>query len=197
MTKNKNKSKFNVFRLGLVLVFLSLVFLTANLLTKVVKNSSSLSKETQKVSESKNVQKQNTDIDLAWEIYMNGKYGFQIETPKLLYKVESQDLGRYLTFIRFEENNFSQEKGVAIGVSKESFEKEIELIKKELEGMGGKLVKEEDLTINGTLAKKFEFQPEKEGEARSFLIINFNNISVSISTVPEQIDRVIESFKLL
>ena len=138
-----------------------------------------------------------TNPNLKWEEYRNEEFRFRVELPKFLYEREFRDKGGYVFFIRFEETKFSLEKGVAIGVSGKTYEEEVEGTKTNLTESGAKLVKEEKITVDDFEGTKLDFEPEGEGEKRSVVIFSKEGYSYSISTVPEQISRVTESFKFL
>lgn len=137
--------------------------------------------------------------NLQWENYVNEELGFKMSIPRLLYKREFSDQGGYKTFIRFEQTNFSLEKGIAVGVSEKTFEEEVESIKEALSGEGAVLKNEEKIIVSDIEGVKLTFVAKEgqEGEPRSIVIFSKEGLTYSISTTPEQIDRVIEGFNFL
>src|SRR3989304_10010751 len=137
--------------------------------------------------------------NLQWEEYFNEELGFKMSIPQFLYKSEFSDQGGYKTFIRFEQTNFSLEKGMAVGVSEKTVEEETETLKENFSGEGAVLQKEEKIEISGVEGIKLTFVPKEgqEGESRSIVIFNRNDLTYSISTTPEQIERVVKGFKFL
>src|SRR3989344_8091138 len=133
--------------------------------------------------------------NLQWEEYFNEELGFKMSIPQFLYKSEFSDRGGYKIFIRFEQTNFSLEKGIAVGISEKIAEEETETLKGNLSDEGAVLQNEEKIEISGIEGTKLTFIPKEgqEGEPRSIVIFDRNGLTYSISTVPEQIDRVTES----
>ncbi len=137
--------------------------------------------------------------NLQWENYVNEELGFKMAIPRLLYKREFSEEGGYKTFIRFEQTNFSLEKGVAVGISERSVEDEAKTLKENLLTEGAVLQSEEKIKVSDIEGVKLNFIPKEtsEGEPRSIVIFNRNNLTYSVSTTPEQIERVVEGFKFL
>ncbi len=141
--------------------------------------------------------KQEQGYTSSWDVYTNNKYRYSVSYPKLLYKKEFENQGGYLHFVRFEENNFSKEKGIAIGVRETTLKEEVARLKDDF-SKEGKLIKEEEIKVMGKNGVRLEFEPKIQGnESRTLVILERENWVYSISTVPEQMDRVLESFKFL
>jgi len=135
-----------------------------------------------------------------WDTYINPEYMFSIKYPRFLSAIEMQGQGGYLVFVRFEENSFSQGKGVAVGVSDRGPEEEVAAVKKEIaEGVEAKLVKEDKVTMVGTIATRLEYEPinPNEGEQRVAVVLNNGKYSFSLSTTPDQIAQVVTNLKFL
>jgi len=199
MIKKQEKSRLSVFKTGIVLVFLSLVILTIHLVIRILKNNSSDNNQTQIVNEPENVQDQDTSEDRAWEVYTNEEFGFELLIPRLLTEREWRDQGGYKYFMRFEETKFSVDKGVAVGVSDSNLGSEVKRLKDNLEKEGAKLVKEQKTVIGGKEGVLLEYEPEDVGggEKRVVVIVENPPSVYSISTAPEQIEKVIDGFIFL
>ncbi len=186
----------------LFFVFVSFMFISYFLVRLLIlKKPPSLDKlvfSQENKNENKKESKGNEEFP--WEVYVNKKFGYSLSHPSLLFKNEFKNPGRYLHFVRFEETNFSNQKGVAVGVSQGSLEEEAKIIKEEF-GSDAKLVSEKYITVNGVKGLNLEFEPNnsslKESEKRAVVIFEKEGWVYSISTVPEQIERVLESFKFL
>jgi hypothetical protein len=193
MDFGKIKQKPSILQVSIILVFIGLVFLAAYLFLKT--------KRTETVIKgSSDVQKKENQEDLVWVNYQNNEFKFSFDRPKFLQKNELEDAGNYSSFIRFEETQFSRAKGLAVGVRENSLENEVEQLKLELEkDFDIRLISESKILIDGYDAIRLKYEPKNksEFESRDFIVINNGKFSFSISTVPEQIDRVISSFKFL
>lgn len=152
------------------------------------------------------MQKQEQDSDLetaedlknlnqtSWDVYTNDEYGFEIAYPRLLREIEIESEGDYEFFVRFEETEFSQGKGVAVGASKASLDEEVEKISsnfKEEFGMEPSLTSKAE--IYGHPAVAMQYSPGEGYEPRSIIIINNGSYTFSISSTPEQMDTLVES----
>jgi len=140
------------------------------------------------------------DEGLVWVRYINKDYGFSFDRPKLLNENKLDDSGEYLLFVRFEENQNEHPSGIGLGVRKSTLVEEVDELKKKLDrDFEVKLVSEHKEEIDGFDAVVLQYEPKNKNilELRSFLIVNNGEHSISISTVPDQIDRIITSFKFL
>lgn len=196
MTKRKKRT--DVLKIGKYILFISLVVLVSvgyfNSLKDKKEGKESIIKENAQQDT-----QQEQDDKHAWTLYANKDYAIAFSYPYLLNKRDYEDYGEYDFFVVFEENQFSVEKGVAFGVSKDGLEKEVERIKKDVSEQGkSKLVKDEKLAVDNGEAWVLEFEPEDEAlEKRSFLIIEEGDYTYSFSTVPEQMQKLSESIQFL
>lgn len=191
-SKQTNKSSVSPLLVGIIIMFISLVILGGFLYVRT-----SNSKESQNGnSETTSV---NQDVDqskVIWEEFTNDKYGFTIAHPPLLLKRETEDEGGYLYFVRFEENQYSLGKGIAIGVGENTRDEEVAKIKKEIKDEATiDPESEETIKVAGQNAIRLNYQDKGQYESKSFVIFEKDGKTYSISTVPDQIDRVIESFE--
>lgn len=183
----------STFKFGVAILFLALLASTAYLLIRVNSASRNTPLKTQTTASARTTDEKPTE----WQTYTNEKFGFYIKYPRLLYKRELGQIGGYLSFTRFEENKFSSGHGLAVGVRESSLEAEVEQIKKEFEKLGGaRLIHEQKIVFNGINGAKLYYKPEKgdDGEERVVVILNNDKYSYSISTVPEQIGKILEEF---
>lgn len=187
------KDKDNLYKIGLLTAFISLLALGLYLFLE----SRSTANNQQQDMQVSNVVKEK-DQELSWETYENKQFGYTLQHPRLLSIRETTDQGGYLHFVRFEENTFSQGKGVAVGVSEDTINEQVKKIKKAMEQDGNaKLTEEMDTNIDGNSAVKVTYQPSATelGESRAILVIGKSPYTYSISTVPEQIDDVLNGFE--
>lgn len=188
------KKKISIVKVGLVTFIFALsltaikLFQKEQALTKVTPGTTSVTPAIKKESVEENI--------FHWDTYTNEQYAFSIKHPRLMYKREFVNEGGYLYFLRFEETKFSQSKGLAIGVSQNEIETETKRIKKLMEEEGAILSSETELLVKEMKAKKLEFKPKEgeSGEARSIVIVYGDPYSYSISSTPEQIEEIIQSF---
>ena len=135
-----------------------------------------------------------------WDTYTNEEYGFSIKHPRLLYKQEYKNEGGYLFFVQFLETQYTEAKGLKIGVSKNSLENEATRTKKMLEEGEGILMSESEVLVNTMRGKRLEFKPMEEagGELRPLaIVIVYDGVySYSISSIPGQIDVIVDTFKV-
>ena len=181
-------------------MLLSIALLVTEITLNVYKNQKDKDKEVtsnQKTQKTSTVDDQNDKNP--WSFYSNTDYSISFSYPYLLHKVEYEDSGEYKFFIVFEENQFSVEKGVAFGVSKDGLEKEVAGIKEEISKQGkSKIIKDEQSDFGGNKSWILEFEKEEESlENRSFLIIQKGDYTYSFSTVPGQMQKLSESIQFL
>lgn len=140
----------------------------------------------------------NKDDSIEWGSYKNIEFGYEIGLPRALLKMEYENQGGYIHFIRFGEREESLGKGVAIGIREAELEDEFTRIKGEF-GKDGVLAEEREVSVGGVRGAMFIFEPESKEdlEPRTVVVFEKEGKVFSISTVPEQIDKVIASFKFL
>jgi hypothetical protein len=135
-----------------------------------------------------------------WTTYTNAEFNYSLSYPIFLTVIELKDKGGYLEFTRFEENGLAADKGIAVGVRKNSLKAEVSEIKKEFEAEGdGNLTSEKNIKVGDYDAVRLDYEPKdsSQAEKRSIVIISNADYAFSISTIPEQMDKVLEDFKLL
>jgi hypothetical protein len=200
--KIKKGSSDSFVRFGLYVAFISLlIFLVLliknfNIQKKVV-NITSLTTPTPTIE----VLSQK-DVSNQWEKYTDTVFGFSLLYPGLLVKRIINNSEEYLHFVRFEENTFSassDQKGIAVGISDRGLGDEVVKIKKEMMDSEGDLTSEKEIKFMGKEAVCLDFEPKdvKKGEERVVVVFFRDGKSYSISTVPGQIERVLEGFKFL
>lgn len=136
----------------------------------------------------------------SWPQYTNKEYGYSLLHPRFLLKREYRNEGGYLYFVKFEETEYSVEKGVAVGVSKTVLKDETQRLKKEMtQFLEADLVAETQFNLNGYDAVRLEYvvKNKEVGEDRTIVLVTKGDYVYSLSTVPQQIDQVIISFKFL
>lgn len=195
VAKNKKITRLSLLGLGALFAFLSLTALAAYLVANLVfrNNSQEVAQGTSKAVSGTSP---GEETEVSWRLYTNEEFSYEVLLPGFLYKREFINEGGYEHFIRFEETAFSVDKGVAIGVTRISSQEELEKMKNEL-GQDSELVDEKNVFVSGIEAVYLRFVPNfEEAEERAFVVFEKEGLTYSISTTPEQIDRVLESFKL-
>lgn len=133
-----------------------------------------------------------------WVIYKNDEYGYSFEYPLYLLSTEVKNTEKYLSFVTFEETSFSTLKGVAVGITDRTLEDELSYIKDSFAGVNDANLKESK--DGQTEGKRFylltyETSGSEDLEDKSIFIINDGRYTMSISTVPEQMEHIINSLK--
>ena len=194
MSAKNKKNKLNLLGMGALAAFLSLTTLAVYLVVTLLAKRSPQSSEAVVGSVSESLDE---EVEVPWRTYTNEAYGYEISHPGLLYQREFVDSGGYEHFVRFEETQFSLDKGVAVGVSLKSAEEELNAMKSEL-SENAELVEERSISVAGLEAAYILFRPSFEGgEERAIAVFEGNGATFSVSTVPEQMDKVLQSFKFL
>jgi hypothetical protein len=189
--KSNKKKKLSLLQLGAVFLFVGLIITAALLWQRIGEYEGSGFDDNNKTADG--------NLLTDWQEYTNEDFKYSLAHPKFLYIREIKNQGDYLSFTRFEENQYSKGKGIAIGVREASMEDEVKKLREEFEkDEVVKLVREEKLEVVGKEAIRLDYQPIEgtEAEERSIVIISDGKFTYSISTVPEQMDSVIAFFKL-
>ena len=193
----KQKKGKEILKTGFLVMFLSMVFL----LTTLSLDPDLISER--RVSEKEpdqNIQKDVTSKEANdWTIYTNEEYLISFLYPRMLLKRVYEKTDEYDLFIVFEENQLTQKRGIAFGVSKIGSEEEVKRIKNNIYSQGEvKLVVDENLNIEKEKGRILLFEPQdKNLEKRSFLIIERGDYTYSFSTVPEQMQKIADSIRFL
>src|SRR3989344_2474298 len=132
-----------------------------------------------------------------WELYENTDFNYKLYIPRNLEKQDYGETDFYKSFIVFIETEDSLGKGLAIGVSQKSKDEEVETVKEQMEkDVDAELVNKKEFSINGLVGDKLYYEPKnKEGlEKRVIAVISSDKFTYSISSVPEEIDLLLETF---
>lgn len=146
-----------------------------------------------------------TDIKNVVEPY-NGWKEFNSEVPKFSVKYPKtltvHDMGqsaRYYHFVKFEEDVNSLDRGIAIGVTEAGAATETRRIVEEFESYGtGVLSEQKGIEVQGSKGLSMTYKPKEESvdvEAKSIAIFEQGKYTFSVSTTPDQIDKVLNSMK--
>ena len=185
------KSK-EILKAGFFVLFISLVLFLTQL--------SFGSPEKSEISGGQNLADDGKEESDVWAEYINRDFSISFLYPRLLLKKEFKGQGGYEFFVRFEENKLSRGKGVAFGVTKASLSDEVAKLKEELtKDDQAVLVAESEDFADGVAGKLLEFEPRTSefGEKRSVFLIENSDLTYSISTTSEQIQRVVDSLDFL
>lgn len=201
----KNKS-FGIEKLSIYLVFIVLIIFGVLIINKNIININLAKKEEDKTTNniSENLTENPSgslgyDISNRWKIYQDTIFGYELAIPKLLLERSFTNEGRFEKFVIFEETQYSVEKGVAVGISRLDLKGERDQLLGDMEKEGARMSKEEDIEIDGHPGLLITFEPgEGEGlEEKSVFMVNNGDFTFSVSSVPLQIDRLIDNFKFL
>ncbi len=136
--------------------------------------------------------------DSEWKEYKNSLLGFRMSYPPSLVERDLGQSATYYNFIRFEEVKLTSDKGIAVGVRESSLVDEVNRIKKDFESQEDAVLSEQKkVKVAGTDGTWLHYKPKvEEGNEEERVIVIFarDKFSYSISTVPEQINRVINNF---
>ncbi len=137
-----------------------------------------------------------------WTKYTNPQYQFSVELPRFLAKREFRDKDGYTFVAIFEENSLSKGKGVAIGITTRDVNAEVAQTKIDYAKSGeAELTEEKDIEVGREKGREVTFKPKTEDdttlESHSVLVFRHGNYTYSISTVPEQVEHIVTSFKWL
>lgn len=185
LTKGKTNRALS---LGILLLTLSLVAVGIYLLVELKRAS----KSKQQLPEAKEEISSFNDVS-TWMTYSEEAFGYSIRYPPSFIprKVESE---RYLSFVIFLPPQGVEQSGFAFGVRENQLEEEVKSIKEEVQlDVSAKLIREGEIEILGYSGFKLEYEPEKseEGELKTIIILNNGKYSYSISSVPDQIDKIV------
>jgi len=197
MKPKKNKKLLLFLQLLVVVVFLGLIGLSAYLYRKLGGRTGNF---LETIDIRKEVNLETEEAELVWVDYVDEEYGFSFSKPKFLTENKFEGSGDYLSFTRFEATQFSKARGVSVGVRENSLSDEVMKIKSEVDmGFNVKLTQESKIKADDFTGVKLDYEPVGEGEleARSFIILEKDGFAISISTTPEQIERIISSFMFL
>ena len=186
----KQTKKTNILLVGLIIFILILGAAAFILSTKVKKNAQS-KKIVNDISGS-NFQEKGV-----WEQYSNSDYKFSLNIPQGLHKSEFEGQGGYDYFVEFNKTNEVDADGVHIGVSTKLLQEEDEKVTESIRKASLiEPTKSGEISIAGLKGYRLDYQTENNSETRSIIFISKDKYVYSISTTPEQMARVIESFKL-
>lgn len=130
--------------------------------------------------------------------YINEEYGYKVKYNKFLDAREYEDTEEYLNFVKFEENQFSNTKGFAIGVTSRTREEEKGKITAEFEERFETSVEDEkEVKVGKHDGIELRYSQKEDLEPRSIVIVNNGSFTFSISTVPDQMDEILSSFEFL
>lgn len=188
------KKKVNINKFGIILLFATLIVATFYLV-----NNGDFFKESLVGKVINNYMGKNVDEWAEWKEYNNEEPKFTMKYPSDL---EIHDMGQsvhYYHFIRFEEKENSDIKGVGVGINETSVESEVDRIKEDFVTQGeGVLYEQKKFKIGELSGTMLHYKPKKESadiEEKSIAIFQNGHFAYSVSTVPGQIEKVLSGFK--
>lgn len=193
----KTKSK-ELLQIGLLMVFLSIVFLSTKFYFNTTFGNTTTDNDFKRVGNL--LVTENANDENKRSPYINEEYLISFSYPSFLSKKEYTNVGGYDFFVRFEESEVSKGKGVAFGVKSSEFDSELERIKNDILNEGEiSLTAEKEIGVGGEKARLVEFVPNNKEvfEARSLVVVKRGEYTYSFSTVPDQIQTLIESVNFL
>lgn len=138
-----------------------------------------------------------------WKTYTNSQYGYSVKyyPPLNPTKEISDDI--YLSLVAFDNPSMQTiQKGMfSISVGKTELDKEVEYQKWTVEGhILASLGKEENISFQGYRGVRLEYKPDEglgNGGPFTIVIINNGKYSYAIRSIPERIDQILSTFRLL
>lgn len=140
-----------------------------------------------------------SDVTANWKKYINSQYGYSVKHPEGSPPTEHKDEDIYLNFVSFGDRLKEGFLWFEITVRKADLNEEVDYINWQSGHSLVKLTNEEDLSIEDFSAKRLDYEPSKYDEPKptSFIIINRNQHSYTISSRPEDIDQILSTFRFL
>jgi hypothetical protein len=193
MGKRKHFSTFKLMKVGIFLVFFTMVFLLYSLIRREDKLSVENDKKNDIVVNQENT---NSEKDtLPWVSYANEDYGFVMSHPEYLYEMKSEKNERYVFFVMFQETKYSRGDGVAVGLSESPLLDVADSIKGDFkDNYGIQPYKEDEYMVDDYEGLRIDYKGGEDYQDRSIVVFNNGEYTFSISTTPRQIDRVVASF---
>jgi hypothetical protein len=132
----------------------------------------------------------------AWKTYVNKEYGFSLKYPNLLLITEQESVGDYLFFVSFDSTKYTQRDGIRVGVSKSSQEKVIENIQESFDE-DYKVIVDRTYEVNGNNFKEKQYEDVMTKQKKAFAFLADSGLVFSISTSPDQLKEVVDSFEII
>jgi len=193
--ENKKAAKLNWLKLPIVVSVIIVVLISYKhfgLIAGVFKNTK-LPKKSESTSAATSVKEPTFDLT-QWKEYNNSDYRFILKVPPLLLSRQLENQTDYLLFVKFEENRYSKDSGVALGVTDRTIEEEAKKIRKDIEKIASVVPKEKKIKVDGVDALKIDYEKVKDFEEKSIIVVGKDKITVSVSTTPGQIENIVSSF---
>ncbi len=136
-----------------------------------------------------------------WQEYSNSEFSFSFSYPRLLIPKNARDSNGYVFLVIFGENSYTEAKGIAVGVGRRNIEEEIKMVKDEYgKDESAELVSEKDIEVASEKGRVLSYKPKGEDkslESRDIVIVGHGDYIYTISTVPEQMENILETWKFL
>ncbi|MCS7091861.1 MAG: hypothetical protein NZM26_00725 [Patescibacteria group bacterium] len=195
---NTNRFKPNLTNISLLIlttVSLLSLLLFVNNLSQNKKESLNKVGTNQFISKDKLTSEQEEKMP-NWIIYRNSEYGFTFKIPPFLSKEEIKNQAHYESFIKFNKNQFSFGDSVYVGVTRLTLDDEVEKVTSLIKNQSKQDPNsEENLDVLGAnKAKAINYLATESTEAMAVFFAQGNNVTISISSTPDQIEVIKESF---
>lgn len=194
--KKGRETSERVLFVGLLFLFISLGVAGA-FLYKGAQNNRAALKGEEVINEANG--EASPEKQASWETYVDDEFGYAVSYPPLL-EPRTIKSDSFLSFIIFFAPEGIKSSGLAISVRNTSLKEELALIKEEVQkDPGANLISEEEITKDGFSGIRLKYEPmnPESGEPREIVIINNQNYSYTISSTPEQLERILPTFKLV
>ncbi|KKQ36098.1 MAG: hypothetical protein US53_C0064G0003 [Candidatus Woesebacteria bacterium GW2011_GWA1_37_7] len=186
----KQTKKTNILLVGLI-IFIFILGVAAFILSTKVKEIAQSKKIVNDISGS-NFQEKGV-----WEQYSNSDYNFSLNIPQGLHKSEFEGQGGYDYFVEFNKTNETNADGVHVGISTKSLKEEVDKVISDITDQSQtEPTKSEEISVKDLKGWRLDYQNDTLSEKRSIVFVEGNKYVYSISSTPNQIEKVMEGFSL-
>jgi hypothetical protein len=198
--KDAANKKINLGLGVLLVILLASLFYLINREDKISKTTSPTETETSsETSPQENLQIEADDLsdDSNWYMYVNEEYKFSFYHPRLPFEEDFKNEGSYEYFLNLQSEEDEIKKGIYLGIKENNLDEEIARLKSIFEAEGGELVSETEVDVDGIKGVLVVYKPIDNItlEQRSLVVFEKDGLAYSISTSPDQIDKLISTFK--
>ena len=137
-----------------------------------------------------------SEVTSNWKTYTNSQYDYAVKYPvESTLEEPTEDI--YLNHVIFGERTKDNSLWFEITVREASLDEEVDYIEWQSSHSLVVRTNEKDLSVQGLPAKRLDYEPSKYDEPKpsSFIIINRGKYSYTLSSRPEDIDKIISTFR--
>ena len=195
--KDKKYKKINLTKLpavATVVIVILFIYKNSGSIVDKLKNAKQSSQTNENTSTTVDIKEPTLDLT-QWKEFNNTDYRFTLRIPPLLLSRQLENQTDYLLFVKFEENRYSKDKGVALGVTKRTRDEEVTKVKGEISEIAKIEPKVNKIKVNNLDAVRLDYGQAEGFEEKSIVVVSNEKFTVSVSTTPNQIENIISSFK--